>query len=471
MLSVEREPAVSGTFYSSNPKELKNQLKECFRDVQQKVVQNIAALIVPHAGYTYSGKVAASAYSLIPQDVEYENIFVIGSSHHVSFNGASVYNKGHYKTPLGVVPVNLKLANSLIDNNKCFVYNDSAHVEEHTIEVQLPFLQYCLKGIKQIVPIIVGVKSYEVCQCISEVLMPFYNERNLFIISTDFSHYPTDEIARHIDSETVIAICSNDPQSLIKALEINSKRKVKNLYTGLCGWSSVLTLLFVTSKDKGSKFVRVKYMTSAESAYKDKSRVVGYQSIVVKREDGNMLLTKEEGHLLLNVARSEIIKKLKQSENDFKEKIIDKEEFNLLDSAFVSVYVKDELRGCIGRFSTKTNLIKLIKELSISAAFEDSRFKPLLLKEIKDLKLEISVLTPMRKIKNISEIELGKHGVYLEKDGKKGTFLPQVASKTNWNLTEFLGHLARDKARVGWDGWQGANLYVFEALVYKDKEK
>lgn len=465
MLSVEREPAVAGTFYSSNPAELIEQLKNCFDKAEGFVFNDISALIVPHAGYSYSGIVAASAYGHIRPDAEYENIFVIGSSHHVSFNGASVYNRGHYKTPLGVVPVNLELTNALIRKNKNFVFNRDAHSEEHTIEVQLPFLQYRIKQINQIVPIVIGVKNYEDCRHIAEALRPYFNNKNLFVFSTDFSHYPTDEDARVIDKKTANAICKNNAQTLIKQLEENNSSKVSNLYTSLCGWSSVLTLIYLTENDSKYKYRKIKYMNSSEFVNMRKNKVVGYQSILIETDTYKPdFISKDNKNKLLTIAHNAILKHL--GLNDALGSIENLDDLKQFNSAFVSTYVDGKLRGCIGQFSSERELPDLIASLAVTSAFNDDRFPPLTVKELNNLSIEISVLTPMRRIDCIEDIELGKHGVHLEKDGKKGTFLPQVAIKTGWNLENFLGHLARDKAHIGWEGWRKAELSVFEAIVF-----
>ena len=464
MLCVDREPAVAGTFYSSDLRVLQEQLRVFFSEQENRTVNDISALIVPHAGYVYSGKVAASAYSLIDEDAEYENIFIIGTSHHVSFNGASVYEKGHYKTPLGMVPVNLQLAEGLIKSSEYVVYEPAAHLEEHTIEVQLPFLHFRLKHLKQIVPIVIGTKDSAVCKLLAEVLRPYFNNNNLFIFSSDFSHYPTYETACAIDSQTADIIVKNDPLLLQEYLQEEEIEHIPNLLTRLCGWSSVLTLLYLTEGEE-YKYSKVRYMNSGDVRMGEKRRVVGYQSILVqaKNQLGENLREKDKKGLL-EAARNAIVGHLRIEE----EKEFPKVHAEGIDSAFVSVYVKDELRGCMGRFNANISLVELIHELALSAAFEDGRFEHLEEDDLNDLRIEISVLTPMKKINNIEQIELGRHGVYLVKNGRKGTFLPQVAKKTGWTLNEFLGHLARDKAHVGWDGWKDAELYVYEAIVFSD---
>ena len=467
MNCVDREPVVAGSFYDSNPNNLKSQLKELFHDCK-KTKENISALIVPHAGYVYSGKIAASVYAMLKPDASYENIFIIGSSHHVSLQGASIYNLGHYKTPLGLVPVNLKLANKLINSSKYFEYNHGAHADEHTIEVQLPFLQYQLNSIKQIVPIIVGTHDSGILDAIALILKPYFNSSNLFVISTDLSHYPSDENARIVDAKTVDAICSNSPQHLIQVLEENKELHISNLYTSLCGWSSVLTLMKLTQDNENIAYAKVLYGTSGEVMFHDSSRVVGYQSIVVtKAEYENMgEISEKNKNLILKEARSAIVDNI--DHDDELEASQTPEELLKFNSAFVSVYVSGDLRGCIGQFDADIGLVELIRRNAISAAFEDSRFLPVEVDELDDLQIEISVLTPKRKIGDVSEIDLGKHGVFIQKGWNRGTFLPQVAEKTNWNIEDFMGHLARDKAHIGWDGWKDADIYIFEAIIFSE---
>jgi AmmeMemoRadiSam system protein A len=139
--------------------------------------------------------------------------------------------------------------------------------------------------------------------------------------------------------------------------------------------------------------------------------------------------------------------------------------------AFVSIYNSGTLRGCLGQFTTDQIITELINHLTISTALNDRRFTPIRKEEVKDLTIEISVLSPLKKINDIQEIQLGKHGIYIKKGNMSGTFLPQVASKTNWTLDEFLGHCSRDKAGIGWDGWKNAEVSIYEAIIFQGDMK
>jgi AmmeMemoRadiSam system protein A len=137
--------------------------------------------------------------------------------------------------------------------------------------------------------------------------------------------------------------------------------------------------------------------------------------------------------------------------------------------AFVTINKHGTLRGCIGRFDASEPLYKVVQEMVIASATRDYRFRPVEEGEVKDLEIEISVLTPMRKISSIDEFQLGKQGIYIRKGSRSGTFLPQVAQETGWTREEFLGHCAQDKAGIGWNGWKDAEWYVYEALVFGEK--
>jgi hypothetical protein len=239
---IDRQPAVAGSFYPANQEELNATLKQLFTNaVPSKDIQNVIAVISPHAGYVFSGEVAASSFNQIDPTKEYENIFVLGSSHYIAFEGASIYSQGNFITPLGTVKVNTELADQLVKNNSIFSNRADAHAREHSLEVQLPFLQYRLKKDFKIVPIILGTQSPQTCKRIAEALRPYLNTKNLFVISTDFSHYPSYADANKVDKATADAILTNLPENLIRSMASYEQKGISNLATCLCGWTSVLT--------------------------------------------------------------------------------------------------------------------------------------------------------------------------------------------------------------------------------------
>lgn len=281
---TDREPVVAGSFYPENPVELKAQLELLFAQATNvKTYEDVLAIISPHAGYVYSGKVAASAFNQIDPDKDYDNIFILATSHRVAFNGASIYNQGDYITPLGKVKVNRDLANKLIDEHEIFEFNADAHASEHSLEVQLPFLQYKMNKDFQIVPIVTGTQTLGDVKKIADALAMYVNEKNLFIISADFSHYPKYEDAVKVDNNTKNAIVSNSVVNLIDAINSNASLNIENLVTSLCAWPAVLTLLNITEKMPDMEVIAVDYQNSGD-VLKDKSRVVGYHAIVFAKK-------------------------------------------------------------------------------------------------------------------------------------------------------------------------------------------
>jgi len=426
-------------------------------------------LIVPHAGYVFSGKVAASAYNQIPPAIFPKRIFILASSHHHHFQGASVFYSGNYETPLGPVDVDIETGMKLSKDNTLFSGNEDVHVDEHSLEVQLPFLQYKLGSKLRIVPIILGTHQPEELRKLADALRPYFTSDNLFVVSSDLSHYPGYNDAIKTDRATTEAILTNSPGNLLKVLENNKKLKIPGLVTSLCGWSSVLTLLYLTEGSNYS-FQWIDYQNSGDQpVYGDHGRVVGYSAIsVYSSGNEDFILSDEEKQSLLNIA----VKAIRDYVISGKRNPGDKMDYsgNKGDQcgAFVSIYNRGKLRGCIGRFESNGSLSETVSEVAVSAAV-DRRFAPVSKEELDDLTIEISVLSPLKKISSSREIVLGKHGIYIKKGWSSGTFLPQVAGKYGWTVEEFLGRCSRDKAGIGWDGWKSSELYTYEAIVFSNE--
>lgn len=478
---VNRKPAVAGKFYASDANELKKNIDDYFKNAIPDKSKNVLAVITPHAGYVFSGQVAASAFNQLDENKQYQNIFIIGSSHTSSFSGASVYNMGNWETPLGTVDVNIDLATKLTKECDLIHAYSDVHRFEHCLEVQVPFLQFKLKKPFKIIPIILGSQDKEDCKKLADALRPFFNSENLFVISTDMSHYPNYNDALKVDSLTAHAIISGSPEALLNTLSENANTKIKNLSTSLCGWTSVLTLLYLTSNSADLYYNKIQYMNSGDAPqYGDKERVVGYVAVSITSEksdfkfikemkDDAFVLSDKDKHDLLTVARKTVEGYIQKG----KEPVIDPKDFsdNLKTScgAFVTLHKDGNLRGCIGRFITTEPLWQVVVQMAIASSTQDTRFTKVIADELEKIDIEISVLTPLKKINSIDEFIYGKQGIYMKKNNRTGTFLPQVASETNWTKEEFLGHCARDKAGIGWDGWKDAELFTYEAIVFGEK--
>jgi AmmeMemoRadiSam system protein B len=306
---VDRQPAVAGQFYPADSATLRSDLSKLFATALPQHTVTVLAIIAPHAGYVFSGEVAATSFNQLDPDKKYDNIFILASSHRMSFEGASIYNKGDYITPLGKVKVNIGLANQLLKDNPVFNSKSDPHTGEHSLEVQLPLLQYKLKNDFQIIPIILGTQSPATSKKIAEALKPYLNEKNLFVISSDFSHYPSYDDACMVDKVTATAITMNSPEILLKTLEYNDGKGIGNLATSLCGWTSVLSLIYMTEGRKDLIYKEIEYRNSGDSKlYGDSDRVVGYTSIVVEKvsafpDEKDFSLDKKEKETLLDIAR------------------------------------------------------------------------------------------------------------------------------------------------------------------------
>ena len=514
-----RPATQANRFYTGDARELAEEVDSLLaRHSGDAIYNNVAAIIVPHAGYFFSGNVAAAAYMSIPADREYKRIFLLGPSHHEWLDGASVNTEfDYYSTPLGNVKVDVETALRLIEADSVFSYRPKAHDREHCLEVQLPFLQRRFSGdslqakrtssstseaaepsasgkspqtVPPIVPIIISTNDYRKLKRIAEVLKPYLNgdckspqTENLFVISSDFSHYPAYEDAYKVDARTGQAVESGDVEEFIRVLEENADSGVRNLATSACGEQAIATLMLMM-QDGGYEVKHLLYQNSGDIDNHERlrvgerssgmhSRVVGYHAFAIirhglSRTDTEFRLSNEEKRILKEIALTSIKdsldgKPIAEANSSF---------FTLHSSlkrkcgAFVSLHKRGRLRGCIGHFGEDVPLHRIVAEMARAAAFEDPRFMPVTRDELADLDIEISVLTPMQRIQSLDEFELHRHGIYIRKGYRSGTFLPQVADEVNWTKEEFVSHCAQDKAGIGWNGWKDAELYVYEAIVF-----
>lgn len=483
-----RPPAVAGAFYPSQADALKAQVDYFLKNAGSKKVKGkIVALIVPHAGYDYSGQVAAFAYKQL-EGKHFNSVIIIGPSHYLDFEGASIYKEGYYKTPLGEVPLDEDLAQALIKEDKIITFYPQAHAQEHSVEVEIPFLQRVLKDF-YIVPIVMGRLSEDSCRILSKAIVRNIKPNTLLIASSDMSHYYPYEKAYKMDG-----IC------LEKIGEFNLEGLTKKLFSGeceLCGAGPVITVMMAARALGADKVEVLNYANSGDVMVKDKSRVVGYCAVVItsslpakqqiglpgpdrrqagkgliKKEGGKMLefeLNEEEKKELLRIARRTIEEYLRTG----KKLKFEESSANLIREcgAFVTLKRGGELRGCIGNIKGQKPLYLTVRDMAIAAATEDFRFSPVKEKELKEIHIEVSVLSPLKKIKDVKEIEVGVHGVIIEKGLRSGVFLPQVAPEQGWNREEMLKALCAHKAGLPADAWKsGADIYIFTAQVFEEEE-
>ncbi len=464
-----RKPAVAGTFYPAEARILSQQVKEFLsRAKKENISGEIIGLISPHAGYMYSGQVAAYAFKLL-EGKKFDTVVVIAPSHRAYFRGASVYDRGSYETPLGLIPVDQELGKKLREQSSLIQSSTQGHTQEHSLEVQLPFLQDTI-GEFNLVPLVLGDQSYQTCAEVARALSRvLQGKKVLLVASTDLSHFHSYERAVKMDNIILDDLRAFDPQKLAQDLESGKGEA--------CGGGAVITVM-LAAKEMGANKVQVlKYMNSGDVTG-DRASVVGYAAAAIYRSGGNpqrestrpqagisLGLTAEEKETLRQIAWAAIKAKLTGERADRPAAI--SKALQEKCGAFVSLHSSGQLRGCIGQIYAHQPLYQVVEAMALAAAFEDPRFPPLAPQELPKIDLEISVLTPLQRIKDIQEIEVGKHGLYIKKGFHSGLLLPQVAVEHNWDRVTFLEETCR-KAGLPRNAWKekDAEIYIFSAEIF-----
>lgn len=399
-----KQPAVSGGFYPDDKIDLEDTVNNFLNNAEKKNIKNIKAVIVPHAGYIFSGQIAAKSYKQV-ENLDIKKVFILGPSHNIHLNGVGLSSYEFFNTPLG--DVKLSDINSRLVDEKYFEINDSAHETEHSLEVQLPFLQQIFTNF-EIIPMVVGNISEKHAQEVAQTLQKYLDENSLLVISTDLSHYHDYEQANEIDNKTIEHI-----------INFNSEEMVND---ELCGEYPVKVLLEL-AKQMQWQAELIEYKNSGDVTKDTESGVVGYASIVFSEKSDEQIFTLEEKQFLLDTARSAIRKYLVKGE----ELSVKTENPKFLEKrgVFVTLDKDKELRGCIGYIEPVETLIEAVAKNAVSAAVNDSRFYPVTINELDEIKIEISVLTAPKKT-TIDDIKTDIDGVVLEKGTNKATYLPQV---------------------------------------------
>jgi AmmeMemoRadiSam system protein B/AmmeMemoRadiSam system protein A len=438
---TNRKPVVAGMFYPASPDELASQVDAFFEKAESHPVDGeVTAIVSPHAGYIYSGQIAAYGYKAVAGK-QFDLVVVLSPSHRVYFKGASIYTAGDYLTPLGTVYVDREACQALIGQDSSFRFYPEAHQQEHALEVQLPFLQRTLSSFK-LLPVIMGTQDYASCERLHAALMPVIKGKKVMIVaSSDLSHYHSHEEAAGLDRLIVEKIEAFDPEGLDNLL-VSGKAEA-------CGGGPIITAM-LTAFDLGAHHSKVLSYANSGDVTEDRSAVVGYLSAVFYKKPGgttarkvgvDLGLTDMEKTTLHTLASETIEARLNN------EKIPPLPDLTPVlkehRGAFVTLTKKGGLRGCIGLIRGVRPLAETIREMAMAAAFQDPRFPPLSKNEWPDIEIEISVLTPFSEVKDFSEIKIGIHGLFIEKGPYSGLLLPQVATEYGWNTEEFLQQTCR----------------------------
>ena len=456
-----REPVWAGQFYDAEAPRLSAAIDGFLKDLPAapEVRGDIRAIVVPHAGYVYSGRTAAYAYRLV-RGKPYETVVIIGPSHRFGFKGCSIYAKGGFRTPLGTAAVDEALAADLMKRSG-FKFIPEAHKEEHSVEVQVPFVQKVLPEAK-IVPVVMGYPEMRTVKALADALgAACAGKKVLVVASTDMSHFLAKDKANAADARTI---------ELIKALKADAiEGKMEAGENILCGGAPVAAAILYAQKLGPVRAEVLNYADSA-AATGDESRVVGYVSVALVAEGGarepGVALSGDEKKELLALARSSVEAYVKDG------RVIEyastNSRFLAHRGVFVTLKKRDALRGCIGFIEPVMPLARGVVEAAIYAAARDTRFEPVLKAELKSLEYEISVLTPLEDMPDPSLVKVGKHGLVVEMNGRKGLLLPQVPVENRWDRETFLEQTCL-KAGLPPDAWKkGARLQSFEAIVFHE---
>jgi MEMO1 family protein len=447
-----RPPAVAGSFYPGNEAKLAAEIDAMLVDAESRKPLTPdeplpKAIIVPHAGYIYSGPVAAGAYLRLRKGKgSISRVVLLGPVHRVPVHGLALSAASYFETPLGMIPLDVQAPDLLSDLPQVTV-SDPAHALEHSLEVQLPFLQRVL-GDFSLIPLAVGdARPEEVAQVLERL---WGGPETLIVISSDLSHYLPHHTARRIDHDTVHALLD---LQLIPSHE------------QACGATPVNGLI-VAARQKRLVTRLIDLRNSGDTAG-DKGRVVGYAAIMFYEEES---VSDERGSILLAIARGAISLRLG--------KVVSVDEsapwLSLPGACFVTLTRGGELRGCIGTLEPYRSLLQDLQQNALAAAFRDPRFPPLTEPELESVRVEVSLLNPLVPIlfkdeaDALAQLRPGLDGVILEFGRNRGTFLPQVWEQLP-TPREFFHHL---KMKAGlspafWD--DDIRLYRYTVDKYREE--
>lgn len=473
--------SLSGMWYSGVPDELESEIKAYFDAAPDAELDDIIALLLPHAGYAYSGQVAASAVAQL-RGHNYDRVVVLGPTHQFEMrNMISVPAAKSYSTPLGEVELDGGCIELLAQHN--FVQTSTAHhQQEHSVQIEIPLLQIALEKFK-LVPIVVGQLDLENCLMVGAALRELMDERTLLVVSSDFTHYGArfgylpfkediPEGIKNIDMGAYNYIDALDPRGFMQYCSETGAT--------ICGRIPIAILLAMLPDDSGAHLIQ--YETSgnltgcydASVSYLSAAFTGGWansenssQDDVCAEDDADPLADRDK-LALLKLARAVLDSYLRNGgrAHSHEPEIEVTDGMRKVMGAFVTLKKNGKLRGCIGEIFPRRELYKAVIAHAINAGVNDHRFPAVCLDELSSLKIEISALTPPRQVDSYGDIEVGRHGVLLEKGLRAAVFLPQVAPEQGWNVEEMLENLAL-KAGLPADGWRDeVELKVFEAIVF-----
>jgi len=463
-----RSAAVAGGFYPADPKILSAMIDDLLAHASPPPINDpILAVVAPHAGYQFSGPVAAYTYAVL-KGRKFSRVVVIAPSHYESFDFTSVYDGDAYATPLGTVRVDNAFAKQLTKMSPTIRLSSQGHIPtpngaEHALEVQLPWLQRVL-GDFALVPIVMGDQSYENSRALGVALAKLIQGSDTLIVaSSDLSHYhPYDEAVK-IDHKTLNALEEWDYLSMSRNFEARVWEA--------CGGAPIVAAMIAAERMGANQALVLKYANSGDTTG-DHSRVVGYSAdVFVKTQNGKIAepqfsLNGHEKNELLALARKSVEYAVREKKA-YEPTASASEVLNQERGAFVTLKKSGELRGCIGYTSAAKPLYLTVRDTATLAALRDPRFQPVSASELPQLEYEISVLSPLRRVLDIRQIKVGQHGLLMKNDAYEGLLLPQVPVEEKWDRQTFLEETCA-KAGMRSGCWKDENtdIFMFTAVVF-----
>jgi len=473
--------SLAGTWYSDDTEALREQIESFFQKAQVEPINNVIALILPHAGYQFSGQTAVCG--LKTTDTKYKRIIIIGPSHRISMEEIlSVPRVTHYQTPLGQIPLDVEFINKILKYS-LFQNVPQAHNYEHSVQIELPLLQYGQKDFK-LVPIVAGTCSLQTITKAGSILKSLVDEETLVIASSDFVHFGPNYGYTPFKENIPEQIKELDMGAYEYIAALDAKGFLEYKYkTGstICGYVPIAVLLSMF--DKPARVDLTNYTTSGELT-DDFTNSVSYLSVAFsgswqnnpeikpQSNDPELELTEQDKEQLLALARKTMVYALRTRRvpqaSELGVSISDA--MKCPRAAFVTLKKHSQLRGCIGDIFPQRPLYRSVIRNAINACVNDRRFLPLTEAECNDITIEISALTAPEPIASADKIRIGIDGVVLSKDGHSAVFLPQVAPEQGWDVNQMLTQLSL-KAQLPADAWkEGASFLVFQAVVFGESE-
>lgn len=481
-------PFVAGRFYPSDPDELKREVTGFLEQAKVPPAdQPVLAILTPHAGYVFSGAVAAHSFKHVSNQRPDTVLFIAIA--HQGVEGASVFDGRSFQTPLGEVEVDRELTEALIEEGDPIQADPNPYWGEHSIEVNLPFVQTVFPTAK-IATLLITHTDEAFCKTIGSkiatVIRRYPDKKVLMVVSSDMSHYPRYDIAKKRDLEMLETLTTLDPDKIVSEFQRVIHEPEKNLHCVMCGSAAMLTAIEACNQLGASRAKILYYQNSGDIAAGSRDRVVGYGSLAIYgvpespsdrtsvAEESIPTFSDEDKKELLAIARESIHASLTgrsyypRSENP---------RLKIHAGVFVTLKHRNQLRGCLGRFDPgELTLDELVAVMAVQSARHDIRFQPVTLDELAEIDIQISVLTPRVPVNDPSEIEIGRHGLQIQTKNslethRSGTLLPQVAVEQGWDVRRFLESTCV-KAGLDPQAWKRNDVEIlkYEAIVFGDRD-